>query len=139
MSYIIELNLNGLFLCNLLLFGEQNLPFELNRYVSGSSELRERRRQLLIDILANVDWKNFKVAFNKLKARPLTADDCYFMIAYGKLELGHWEQLTWNLDLWLCSTEKVDYVLGCLMLSALNEERVHVQPLCRSLFGPCSF
>jgi len=76
---------------------------------------------LLIDVLANVDWSNFN--FN---IQLMDSDNYFIMIAYGKLELGKWKKFTENRQLSVNSTNELQFFLCCLMLSALEEERVTV-------------
>jgi len=76
---------------------------------------------LLVDVLARVVWTS-----PDFKPDPL---DYYFylnMIAHGKLEVREWETTLSrkNQYLQICSTEQFTYLLGCLMLSAINDDRV---------------
>jgi len=72
-----------------------------------------------VHVLARVDWNSFK-----WEPEPL---GYYYLntIAYGKLEVREWE--TRKQEIGINSTEQLNYLLGCLMLSAVNEDRVHAQ------------
>jgi len=91
-------------------------------YSPGSSELRESRRRLLISVLAMLDRSS-----PNHKPGSLKQDNYFDMVAYEKLKLKDWEVLTRNQQIRLYFTEELNYLLGCLMISAINEERIPTQ------------
>jgi len=92
--------------------------------VPVSSEVREKRRRLLRDVLATVDWTSFK-----WEPKYFGYYSYLNMIAYGNLEGREWERSLLRKEKIEIrnSTEKLNYLLACLMLSAINEDRAHVQ------------
>jgi len=68
-------------------------------------------------VLAEVDSDN-------LETEPCNTIDYLFMFAYGKFQLKKWKEFARNQDITINSVKELNYFLGCLMLSALNEKRV---------------
>jgi len=86
---------------------------------SGSPELYKSRRNLLIDILARLDWSQFN---------PSQAENCH-TIAYAKMTAENWQkyftQKSVNMVYEYPSVEMLNNLLALLLLSAHNEEQSH--------------
>jgi len=89
--------------------------------------VKERRRILLIDLMAKVDWSNFDECLSK-------TSNNFTMVAYGKLEIAQWVQFPMQQNISVHSRDQLNFFLGCLMLSALNEERVAPSSLLQAPF-----